>query len=69
MGAGTGWLSIQLSKHENVTAIYALDSSRSNLEIMLPALTDLMGGNREKITPVLALFTPILVATISPMGL
>lgn len=62
LGAGTGWLSILLSRRDNVERIYALDSSATNLKTMLPPLTDLMGGHVGKITPVLALFTPILVA-------
>ncbi|MBI4789822.1 MAG: class I SAM-dependent methyltransferase [Chloroflexi bacterium] len=61
LGAGTGWLSIMLSKRENVERIYALDASPTNLKVMLPALAERMGGNLDRITPVLALFTPILV--------
>lgn len=61
VGAGTGWLSILLSTRPNVERIYALDSSPNNLEHMLPALCELMGGRLAKITPVLGLFTPLLV--------
>jgi ubiquinone/menaquinone biosynthesis C-methylase UbiE len=62
LGAGTGWLSILLSTRPNVERIFALDSSPNNLGQMLPALCQLMGGRLDKITPVLGLFTPLLVA-------
>ena len=61
LGAGAGWLSILLSTRANVDKVYALDASPTNLRFMLPALAERMGGKPEKITPVLALFTPILV--------
>lgn len=61
LGTGTGWLSIVLSKRQNVEKIYALDSSPNNLDVMLPAIAELMQGNLAKIQPILGLFTPILV--------
>ena len=60
LGAGAGWLSIILSQRQNVERIYALDSSETLLRDMFPPLLQLMGGNSEKITPILGLFTPIL---------
>jgi SAM-dependent methyltransferase len=62
LGAGTGWLSAYLSKLDDVESIDALDSSRANLEDMLPGVVDLMGGTAGKIRPIRALFTPLLVA-------
>ena len=61
LGAGTGWLSLHLSRHERVREIYALDSSPFNLDVMLPALAELMGHGDARIRPVLGLFTPLLV--------
>ncbi|NJN98366.1 MAG: class I SAM-dependent methyltransferase [Anaerolineales bacterium] len=61
IGAGTGWLSIMLSKYQNVEQIYTLDASPTNLQMMLPALIKPLGGNPTKIKPVLGLFTPLLV--------
>lgn len=61
LGAGTGWLSIMLSTHKNVDKIYALDASPTNLNVMLPALAELMRGDLSKIIPIRGLFTPILV--------
>jgi SAM-dependent methyltransferase len=62
LGAGTGWLSAYLSRFGDVEQIDALDSSRVNLEVMLPGVVALMGGTAAKIRPVRALFTPLLVA-------
>jgi SAM-dependent methyltransferase len=61
LGAGTGWLSAYLSRFDEVEQIDALDSSRVNLEVMLPGVVALMGGVAAKIRPVRALFTPLLV--------
>jgi SAM-dependent methyltransferase len=61
LGAGTGWLSAYLSRFDEVEQIDALDSSRVNLEVMLPGVVALMGGAQAKIRPVRALFTPLLV--------
>ncbi len=61
LGAGTGWLSIYLSKRTRIAEIYAVDASRSNLDVMLPEMTRLMGGDGEKIRPIQAMFTPIMV--------
>jgi SAM-dependent methyltransferase len=61
LGSGTGWLSAYLSKLDGVESIDALDSSRANLEDMLPGVVELMGGVAAKIHPIRALFTPLLV--------
>jgi SAM-dependent methyltransferase len=61
LAAGTGWLSAYLSRFANVATIDALDSSRSNLEVMLPGVVERMGGVATKIHPIRALFTPLLV--------
>lgn len=61
MGAGTGWLSAFLSKLDQVEQIDALDSSRNNLNKMMPRLIQIMGGDASKIRPIRGLFSPILV--------
>jgi len=61
LAAGTGWLSAYLSRFDEIGAIDALDSSRSNLEIMLPGVVERMGGIAAKIRPIRALFAPLLV--------
>jgi len=61
LAAGTGWLSAYLSQFNEIAAIDALDSSRSNLEVMLPGVVERMGGIASKIRPIRALFTPLLV--------
>jgi SAM-dependent methyltransferase len=61
LAAGTGWLAAYLSRFDEVAAIDALDSSRSNLEVMLPGVVERMGGVAAKIRPIRALFTPLLV--------
>lgn len=60
MGAGTGWLSSYLSRYEKVETVFALDCSKYNLEIMLPKMVALTGGNIDKIKPILGLFTPLV---------
>jgi ubiquinone/menaquinone biosynthesis C-methylase UbiE len=61
LGAGTGWLSAMLSRYEQVGRIYALDASAASLTMMLPAVCDALGGRAYKITPIVGLFTPILM--------
>jgi SAM-dependent methyltransferase len=61
LGAGTGWLSAYLSRFDQIAHIEALDSSRSNLEVMLPGVIERMGGVASKIRPIRGLFTPLLV--------
>ena len=60
LGAGTGWLSAILSRRDEVARIDALDSSRQNLESMLPKMTVLLQGNVSKIRPIWGVFTPLL---------
>jgi 2-polyprenyl-3-methyl-5-hydroxy-6-metoxy-1,4-benzoquinol methylase len=62
LAAGTGWLSAYLSRFDEIATIDALDSSRSNLEVMLPGVVGRMGGVVSKIHPIRALFAPLLVA-------
>jgi ubiquinone/menaquinone biosynthesis C-methylase UbiE len=59
LGAGTGWLSAFLSKYECVARVDALDSDRDNLELMLPQITELLGGVKGKIKPCLGLMEPL----------
>jgi ubiquinone/menaquinone biosynthesis C-methylase UbiE len=59
VGAGTGWLSALLSMYECVTRVDALDSDRDNLQVMLPQITDLLGGSRQKIKLLLGLMDPL----------
>ena len=61
LGCGAGWLSAFLSKDNNVSEIYALDSDKNMLEKMLPEIVKKMSGNMEKIKPVHGFFQPILV--------
>ncbi len=61
LGCGTGWLSAWLSRFEQIKSIDALDSNRYSLTQMLPAITKRMGGNLEKINPVLGFFSPLPV--------
>jgi SAM-dependent methyltransferase len=61
LGGGTGWLSAFISTHKKVKKIFLLDSSHFFLNKMFPEITRLMGGIKEKITPVEALFCPILL--------
>jgi 2-polyprenyl-3-methyl-5-hydroxy-6-metoxy-1,4-benzoquinol methylase len=56
VGAGTGWLSAFLSRFECVERVDALDSDRDNLELMLPQITELLGGIRLKISLCLGLY-------------
>ena len=60
-GAGTGWLSLLLSKYPSVEEITVLDSDRSNLETMLPQMAPLLGGDVSKLKPVVGKFSPLLV--------
>lgn len=64
LGAGTGWLSAWLCRFNAVQHIDALDSSRRNLEQMLPRITELMKGAAllPKIRPIVGLFYPLPVA-------
>ena len=59
VGAGTGWLSAFLSTYECVTRVDALDSDRDNLQVMLPQITELLGGSRQKINLLLGLMDPL----------
>jgi SAM-dependent methyltransferase len=61
LGAGTGWLSLLISRYESVKDVTVLDSSRSNLEGMLPQIAPLMGGDLSKLRPVVGRFSPLLV--------
>jgi ubiquinone/menaquinone biosynthesis C-methylase UbiE len=58
-GAGTGWLSAFLSTFECVERVDALDADRDNLQLMLPQITELLGGVRAKITLRLGLMDPL----------
>lgn len=60
-GAGTGWLSLLVSRYPSVGEVTVLDSSRSNLESMLPRMAPLLGGDMSKLKPVVARFSPLLV--------
>lgn len=60
-GAGTGWLSLLLSRYPSVEEITVLDSDRSNLETMLPRMASLFGGEIGKLRPVVGRFSPLLV--------
>jgi SAM-dependent methyltransferase len=62
LGAGSGWLSIFLSKFPNVQKIYTIDSCEFLLTEMLPAICKLMEGNLNKIQPIKGLFNPILLS-------
>jgi ubiquinone/menaquinone biosynthesis C-methylase UbiE len=59
VGAGTGWLSAFLSKFDCVERVDALDSDRDNLQLMLPQITELLGGIRSKIRMCLGLMDPL----------
>jgi SAM-dependent methyltransferase len=59
-GAGTGWLSLLLSRYSNIAEITALDGNRYNLETMLPAIAPLFGGDLAKIKPTVGKFFPLL---------
>lgn len=61
LGCGTGWLSAYLSNFPQVKKIIALDSSERNLKSMLPGVVKALGGLDEKIIPLRALFSPLLV--------
>jgi SAM-dependent methyltransferase len=61
LGAGTGWLSAELSRLDAVGQIDALDSSHHYLADMLPEVVRSLGGRLDKIRPVHGLFSPILV--------
>ena len=60
VGCGGGWLSAYLSKFKKISKIYAIDSSLNYLENFLPKITDMMAGERNKISTVQGLFTPII---------
>ena len=60
LGAGTGWLSAMLSLLPGIGHIDALDSSKFNLEFMMPRVVALLGASMAKIHPIRGLFTPIL---------
>lgn len=59
LAGGTGWLSAYLSRHENVSKIYLVDSSKYYLQKMLPGIIELMNGNNDKIIPIEGLFSPM----------
>lgn len=61
IGCGSGWLSALLSREARVKEIYALDSSKNNLEDLMPRVVRLLNGSEEKITPVLGLFDELNV--------
>jgi SAM-dependent methyltransferase len=61
LGCGGGWLSGHLSGFDEVAAIYALDSSKYFLYSMMPAILKIMNSREEKIIPVEALFSPLLL--------
>jgi len=58
-GCGSGWLSVDFSKYEEIKQIVALDSSEFNLSTLLPQINDLIGGKIEKITAYRGLFNPL----------
>jgi SAM-dependent methyltransferase len=59
LGCGGGWLSAFLSRFDAVKTIYALDSSKHFLGVLLPEVVSRMGGDFKKIQPIEALFTPL----------
>jgi len=61
MGCGGGWLSGFLSRFDEVVSIYALDSSKYFLYNMMPAVLKAMDSRQEKIIPIEALFSPLLL--------
>jgi SAM-dependent methyltransferase len=61
MGCGTGWLSAELSKRSSIRKIIALDYSRFNLEMMLPEVVRLLGGDLARIQPVQGMFFPLQI--------
>ena len=61
LGCGGGWLSAHLSGFDAVASIYALDSSKYFLYCMMPAILRIMNSREEKIVPVEALFSPLLL--------
>jgi ubiquinone/menaquinone biosynthesis C-methylase UbiE len=60
IGCGGGWLTAFLSKIDNVSTIYALDSSKHYLFDLIPKVVKIMEGKYEKIVLIEALFTPLL---------
>jgi ubiquinone/menaquinone biosynthesis C-methylase UbiE len=56
VGCGSGWLSALLSKYKDVSQVYALDSSRTNLTELLPHVVKILEGDISKIQPVIGLF-------------
>lgn len=56
IGAGTCWLSAELSKIPTVKLIYALDFSEKLLEKIAPIIMKKLGAKREKIIRILADF-------------
>ena len=61
VGCGGGWLSAYLSSLDNVSKIYAIDSSSNYLENYLPSVVKQLDGDISKIETVQGLFTPILL--------
>jgi ubiquinone/menaquinone biosynthesis C-methylase UbiE len=59
LGGGIGWLSAFLSRFENVSKIYLLDSSRHFLQNMVPSIVSIMSGKIDKIVTIEALFSPL----------
>ena len=60
MGCGGGWLSGYLAAFEKVGLVYALDSSKRFLTVLLPQIANKMGASLEKIVTIQGLFTPLL---------
>jgi SAM-dependent methyltransferase len=61
LGSGAGWLTGYLSNFDQVSMIYSLDSSKYFLHRMMPDILRIMKGKKEKIIPVEALFSPLLL--------
>ncbi|ASG68515.1 hypothetical protein fh0823_15470 [Francisella halioticida] len=61
LGCGGGWLSAYLSKFKNVKTILALDSSKNYLFNILPGVVSILKGQQNKIIPIEAMFSPLLL--------
>jgi ubiquinone/menaquinone biosynthesis C-methylase UbiE len=60
LGCGGGWLTAFLSRFDAVKTIYALDSSKHFLRVLLPEVVSRMDGDVKKVEVIEALFTPLL---------
>jgi len=60
LGCGGGWLTAFLSRFDSIKTIYALDSSKHFLRVLLPEVVSQMGGDDKKVEVIEALFTPLL---------